>query len=71
MRPLCVYLDTSVIGGVFDAEFAEDSHRLFQAVRNGRAMALISETTTGELAPAPPRKFGSCCWTCRRRGSLS
>lgn len=54
MRPLRVYLDTSVIGGVFDAEFAEDSHRLFQAVRNGRAMALISETTTGELAPAPP-----------------
>ena len=44
-----------MIGGVFDAEFAEDSHRLFQAVRNGRAMALISETTTGELAPAPPQ----------------
>ena len=50
---LRVYLDTSVIGGLFDEEFSEDSHRLFEAIRAGRAVALISETTTGELAPAP------------------
>lgn len=54
MRPQRVYLDTSVIGGLFDAEFSEDSRRLFEAIRAGRAVALISETTTGELAPAPP-----------------
>ena len=53
LHHLRVYVDTSVIGGVFDEEFAEDSRRLFEAVRDGRATAMISEATTRELAPAP------------------
>jgi predicted nucleic acid-binding protein len=52
---LRVYLDTSVIGGVFDAEFAEDSARLLEAVHRGSATALVSAVTLEELASAPPR----------------
>ena len=32
MSVLRVYIDTSVFGGYFDAEFAESSHRFFDAV---------------------------------------
>ena len=48
-----VYLDTSVIGGCFDEEFAEDSRRLFAAIRAGRAVALVSSVTQQELDGAP------------------
>ena len=48
-----VYLDTSVIGGCFDEEFAEDSNRLMEAIRAGRAVALISSVTQEELDEAP------------------
>lgn len=34
-RPLRVYVDTSVFGGVHDAEFREPSERFFAAVRDG------------------------------------
>ena len=47
-----VYLDTSAIGGVFDEEFQEDSRRLFKAIRDGRATALISSVTQEELEGA-------------------
>jgi predicted nucleic acid-binding protein len=50
---LRVYLDTSVIGGVFDREFAEDSARLFTAVRDRRATGLVSSVTQEEMAHAP------------------
>ena len=33
MKPLRVYVDTSVFGGCFDAEFAEQSTRFFDLVR--------------------------------------
>ena len=50
-----VYLDTSVIGGLFDQEFAVDSHRLFEAIRAGQAVALVSAVTQEELEGAPER----------------
>lgn len=50
-----IYLDTSVIGGCCDAEFAEDSNRVLQGVCDGKLVALFSETVLAELnnAPAP------------------
>jgi hypothetical protein len=30
-----IYIDTSVIGGCFDEEFADDSKRLVEAVKRG------------------------------------
>jgi predicted nucleic acid-binding protein len=50
-----VYVDTSVIGGCVDAEFAEDSLRLFDLVRAGRLTLLVSDVVIRELADAPPR----------------
>ena len=43
MKPLRIYLDTSVLGGCEDPEFAEDSLRLIERVRLGRFTALLSD----------------------------
>jgi predicted nucleic acid-binding protein len=54
MSALRVYIDTSVFGGYFDAEFADESRRFFDAVFNQSITALISDTLVGELVAAPP-----------------
>lgn len=48
-----VYIDTSVIGGCFDQEFAEWSNRLFEDFKQGRRIAVISDITIDELSDAP------------------
>ncbi len=50
-----VYLDTSVVGGCFDPEFAQWSLGLIEDFRRGIYRALISEVAETEirLAPAP------------------
>ncbi len=54
MRPIRVYADTSVFGGVFDAEFDDDSREFFQQVRAGRFALVVSAIVQTELAAAPP-----------------
>lgn len=49
------YFDTSVFGGVFDAEFEIESLRLFELVRSGKITCLLSEVTETELIKAPDR----------------
>jgi predicted nucleic acid-binding protein len=51
---LRIYLDTSVIGGCLDVEFATDSQRVIDAVKAGRVVMLLSELVLGELVNAPP-----------------
>ena len=53
MRPLRVYVDTSVIGGCEDREFAAPSRRFFDHVRHGRVTVLVSQIVIAELAAAP------------------
>lgn len=53
MKPLRIYVDTSVFGGCFDAEFAEDSKRLFEAVRKRKLVIVVSEIVLKELEVAP------------------
>ncbi len=53
MHKLRIYIDTSVIGGCFDEEFAEWSNKLFELIKTGYITALISEVTTLEIEPAP------------------
>ena len=53
MHKLRIYIDTSVIGGCFDQEFAEWSNKLFELIKTGYITALISEVTTIEIEPAP------------------
>jgi predicted nucleic acid-binding protein len=55
MPPLRIYLDTSVIGGAFDEEFAEDTDALVQLIRKEVTLAVVSELVETELESAPPR----------------
>ena len=52
-RPLRVYVDTSVFGGVHDDEFREPSERFFTAVRAGVIVILVSEVLVVEISSAP------------------
>ncbi len=54
MRPFRIYVDTSVIGGCFDSEFAEWSRLLFEDFRSGRLAPVLSDVVAMEIAPAPP-----------------
>ena len=46
------YIDTSVIGGVFDTEFEEHSTILMERVKIGQLKAVISEVTETEILKA-------------------
>lgn len=48
-----IYADTSVFGGCFDEEFAEESKLLFEDIKAGRFALVISSTILGELDKAP------------------
>lgn len=54
MRPIRLYLDTSVIGGCCDEEFKAASLKLLDEVRNGKSVGVISDIVLQELAEAPP-----------------
>lgn len=53
MKRLRIYVDTSVFGGCFDDEFSEESKALFEHVKNGKFILVISPTTLRELDNAP------------------
>jgi predicted nucleic acid-binding protein len=50
-----IYLDTSVIGGLFDQEFSFDTSLLFDRVLQGEFMIVYSEVTVNELTNAPDK----------------
>jgi predicted nucleic acid-binding protein len=47
------YFDTSVFGGIFDAEFEEETTLLFEKVKLGQIKCVYSNLTESELAKAP------------------
>lgn len=49
------YFDTSVFGGVHDAEFEEESLHLFEKVKLGKLICVYSDLTEGELEGAPQK----------------
>ncbi|SRR3989339_1429859 len=49
-----IYMDTSVIGGVFDDEFSHHSKLLFSEFKKGLYIPVVSEVTLIELEGAPP-----------------
>jgi len=53
VRPIRVYADTSVFGGVFDAEFESASKAFFQQVALGRFDLVSSVLVRDELREAP------------------
>ncbi|MDR3181107.1 MAG: PIN domain-containing protein [Prevotellaceae bacterium] len=48
-----VYIDTSVIGGYYDPEFADFTIPLFDRIKNGEFTLLYSSVTQDELENAP------------------
>jgi hypothetical protein len=48
-----IYLDTSVVGGTCDEEYAKDSLALISAVETGTVSVIISDILIGEIALAP------------------
>ncbi len=53
MKSLTVYLDTSVIGGVFDDEFSVYSKALMDRITSGDVNAFVSDITISEISKAP------------------
>ncbi len=52
-KRITLYVDTSVIGGYFDVEFAEETQALFDNLANSRYDIMYSSVTENELLNAP------------------
>lgn len=48
-----IYIDTSVVGGHFDAEFSEDTISFFKRVIKGELTIIVSDLLEAELLRAP------------------
>ena len=55
MKTLLIYLDTSVLGGCFDPEFAPWSMGLLEDLRARRIRPMLSDLLVGEARHAPER----------------
>lgn len=53
MKKLRIYLDTSVIGGCFDHEFAPWSNALLEDFLEGSFIPVLSQLVAAEIRPAP------------------
>ena len=53
MDPVRIYVDTSVLGGCLDTEFAEWSNGLIRDFRAARLVPVLSEVTAAEVVDAP------------------
>ena len=53
MKKIKIYIDTSVIGGLFDEEFEKYSQKLFEAFENNEFIPVISTIVLKELENAP------------------
>jgi hypothetical protein len=49
------YFDTSVFGGIYDAEFEEETSILFEKVQTGQVICVYSDLTDTELSKSPQR----------------
>lgn len=58
MKKLRVYIDTSVVGGVFDSVFAQASIQFFKQAKTGRFQLVSSAIMTKEIEPAPQQVRG-------------
>ena len=48
-----IYIDTSVVGGYFDAEFKEDTIKFFHRLSNNEIVFVVSDLLDLELIKAP------------------
>ena len=52
-RPIRVYADTTVFGGIVDVEFETASRAFFEEVRNGRFTLIVAPPLDEEIGDAP------------------
>jgi predicted nucleic acid-binding protein len=50
---LRIHIDTSVVGGCFDEEFAAESNQLLQMAQEGKIILILSDLLLQELSRAP------------------
>lgn len=48
-----IYIDTSIVGGYYDEEFEEATHRLFRRLENDEIIFVVSDLLDLELIGAP------------------
>ncbi len=53
MKPMRIYVDTSVFGGYFDEGFSSASRRFFEIVHHRRVKVIVSDLLLDEVAEAP------------------
>ncbi|MES1243497.1 MAG: hypothetical protein ABUT39_17950 [Acidobacteriota bacterium] len=53
MKKLRIYIDTSVIGGCFDAEFSQWPNSLMQDFAAGTFIPIVSDVLAAEIQDAP------------------
>ncbi len=53
MKNIRVYVDTSIIGGIFDSEFQKASLKFFEEVRNNQFHLVLSALVQEEIVAAP------------------
>lgn len=53
MKKLRIYIDTSVIGGCFDAEFSQWSNSLMRDFSKGTFIPILSDVLAAEIQDAP------------------
>ena len=55
MKQQRIYIDTSIVGGYFDAVFEKETKLLFKRLEDREVIFVISEVLSGELENAPER----------------
>ena len=50
-----IYIDTSVVGGYFDNEFLDYTRQLFDSLRFGKVIFVVSDLLEAELVHAPEK----------------
>jgi predicted nucleic acid-binding protein len=50
-----IYIDTSVVGGFFDKEFEKETKSLFEQLKKGKVIFVISDLLLRELKTAPEK----------------
>ena len=50
-----IYIDTSIVGGFFDKEFAAETKALFEQLKNREIVFVVSDILIDELEKAPSR----------------
>jgi len=53
VKPLSLYIDTSVIGGYFDPEFTIATRELWRQMEKGQYRFYVSSVSVGEVVRAP------------------